>query len=119
MARCGDDVEAKADGERDKDPVLPNLPEESFDFLGYTIGRCYSPRTGEAYLGPGRPGSRSILIGRRSGAMTGRTAVGCVRTVVAEINRITERLGELFPPGARSAKPTGRGTTHVRGFADG
>ncbi len=24
------------------------LPDESFDFLGYTIGRCYSRRTGRA-----------------------------------------------------------------------
>jgi len=24
---------------------------ESFDFLGYTIGRCYDPRTGRAYIG--------------------------------------------------------------------
>ncbi|MEI2724373.1 MAG: hypothetical protein V9H26_12830 [Verrucomicrobiota bacterium] len=22
------------------------VPEESFDFLGYTLGRCYSPKTG-------------------------------------------------------------------------
>ncbi len=27
------------------------LPEERFDFLGYTFGRCYSPKTGRAYLG--------------------------------------------------------------------
>lgn len=27
------------------------LPEEQFDFLGYTFGRCYSPQTGRAYLG--------------------------------------------------------------------
>lgn len=27
------------------------LPAERFDFLGYTIGRCYSPRTGRAYIG--------------------------------------------------------------------
>ena len=27
------------------------LPEEKFDFLGYTIGRCYSTKTGRAYLG--------------------------------------------------------------------
>ena len=27
------------------------LPEEKFDFLGYTYGRYYSPRTGRAYLG--------------------------------------------------------------------
>src|ERR1700675_4747492 len=25
------------------------LPEEKFDFLGYTFGRCYSPKTGRAY----------------------------------------------------------------------
>jgi RNA-directed DNA polymerase len=27
------------------------LPEEKFDFLGYTLGRCYSPQTGKAYWG--------------------------------------------------------------------
>jgi hypothetical protein len=26
-------------------------PDEPFNFLGYTIGRCYSPKTGAAYLG--------------------------------------------------------------------
>jgi Reverse transcriptase (RNA-dependent DNA polymerase) len=25
------------------------VPEETFDFLGYTIGRCWSPKTGKAY----------------------------------------------------------------------
>jgi len=27
------------------------LPEEKFDFLGYTFGRCYSSKTGRAYIG--------------------------------------------------------------------
>ena len=27
------------------------VPEESFHFLGYTLGTCHSPRTGRAYLG--------------------------------------------------------------------
>src|SRR5437016_12293245 len=27
------------------------LPEEKFDFLGYTFGRCYSTKTGRTYLG--------------------------------------------------------------------
>lgn len=27
------------------------MPEETFNFLGYTIGRCYSPKTGRAYMG--------------------------------------------------------------------
>jgi hypothetical protein len=28
-----------------------SLPEEKFDFLGYTLGRCHSTKTGKAYLG--------------------------------------------------------------------
>lgn len=35
------------------------LPEDTFDFLGYTIGRCYSPKTGRAYLGT-RPSKRAV-----------------------------------------------------------
>ncbi len=35
------------------------LPEDSFDFLGFTIGRCYSRQTGQAYLGT-RPSKRSV-----------------------------------------------------------
>jgi len=27
------------------------IPDERFDFLGYSFGRCYSPRTGRAYIG--------------------------------------------------------------------
>src|ERR1700678_1217159 len=30
---------------------VAKLPEEKFDFLGYTFGRCYSTKTGRAYLG--------------------------------------------------------------------
>jgi len=35
------------------------LPSERFDFLGYTFGRCYSTKTGRAYLGT-RPSKRSL-----------------------------------------------------------
>ena len=35
------------------------LPDESFDFLGYTIGRCYSWRRGRAYLGT-RPSKERV-----------------------------------------------------------
>lgn len=27
------------------------VPDETFNFLGYTIGRCYSPKNGRAYIG--------------------------------------------------------------------
>jgi group II intron reverse transcriptase/maturase len=36
-----------------------SIPEEKFDFLGYTFGRMYSTRSGKAYLGM-RPSKKSI-----------------------------------------------------------
>jgi len=38
---------------------LCRVPDEKFDFLGYTFGRLYSPRTGGAYLGV-RPSAKKI-----------------------------------------------------------
>ena len=35
------------------------VPEGEFDFLGYTFGWMYSPKTGKAYLGF-RPAKKSI-----------------------------------------------------------
>ena len=35
------------------------LPEETFNFLGYTIGRCWSPRTGKSYIGT-KPSAKKI-----------------------------------------------------------
>lgn len=43
----------------EKKTRLCRLPEETFDFLGYTIGRCYSTRTGRAYLGT-RPSAKKV-----------------------------------------------------------
>jgi group II intron reverse transcriptase/maturase len=37
---------------------VSKLPDETFDFLGYTFGRCYS-RTGKAYIGT-RPSKKRI-----------------------------------------------------------
>jgi group II intron reverse transcriptase/maturase len=48
------------------------LPDESFDFLGYTVGRCYSTQTGRAYLGT-RPSRKKVLgLCREISEMTGR-----------------------------------------------
>src|SRR3954452_4243227 len=38
---------------------LCRVPEETFDFLGYTIGRCYSARTGRPFIGT-RPSAKKI-----------------------------------------------------------
>ena len=52
-----------------------HMPEQSFDFLGYTFGRCYSPRTGNAYVGtyPSRKAVKKLL--REVSEMTGRSLV--------------------------------------------
>ena len=48
------------------------LPDDSFDFLGYTIGRCCSPKTGRAYYGT-RPSKRKVQqICREISEMTAR-----------------------------------------------
>jgi group II intron reverse transcriptase/maturase len=39
---------------------LCRVPEESFDFLGYTIGRCYSTKTGKSYIGT-RPSKKKVI----------------------------------------------------------
>jgi len=36
------------------------LPDESFDFLGYTFGRCYSTKTGFRFIGQ-RPSKQKIM----------------------------------------------------------
>jgi hypothetical protein len=43
----------------EKKTRLCRLPEETFDFLGYTIGRCYSKQTGRAYLGT-KPSAKKV-----------------------------------------------------------
>jgi hypothetical protein len=49
------------------------MPEGQFDFLGYTFGRMYSPKTGKAYLGY-RPSKRSVKrMVEKIHAMTGRS----------------------------------------------
>jgi RNA-directed DNA polymerase len=48
------------------------LPEEKFDFLGYTFGRCYSPKTGRAYIGTIPSKKRVTRICEAISAMTGR-----------------------------------------------
>jgi RNA-directed DNA polymerase len=35
------------------------LPQETFDFLGYTFGRCHSPKTGRSYIGT-RPAKKRV-----------------------------------------------------------
>jgi len=69
---------------------LCRLPEDAFDFLGYTLGRNYDPRTGNSYLGA-RPSRKKIE--RLCGAiheMTGRETTWL--DVDEQIGRINRKL---------------------------
>ena len=79
------------------------VPEESFDFLGYTLGQCYSPKTGRAYIGR-RPARKRIeAICQELGRMTGRaTYWKPVGMLVGELNRTLRGWGNYFSLGAVS-----------------
>jgi RNA-directed DNA polymerase len=65
------------------------LPEEKFDFLGYTFGRCYSPMTGRAYLGTVPAKKRVIRICDAISSETGRDRTLLdAGTVVEKLNRM-------------------------------
>ena len=49
------------------------LPEEKFEFLGYTFGRCYSPKTGRAYWGTTPSKKRVQRICKAISEMTRRS----------------------------------------------
>jgi RNA-directed DNA polymerase len=64
------------------------LPEEKFDFLGYTFGRCYSLKTGRAYLGTVPSKKRVIRICKTISELTGRDQLLLDQErVVAKLNR--------------------------------
>jgi RNA-directed DNA polymerase len=64
------------------------LPEEKFDFLGYTFGRCYSWKTGRTYVGSFPSKKRVIRICEAISEMTGRDQTLLDQEmVVAKLNR--------------------------------
>jgi RNA-directed DNA polymerase len=67
---------------------LCRLPDETFDFLGYTFGRCYSPQTGRAYLGT-RPAKSRIrkLYDSISDLTSRRKTLLDTEDVVDRVNR--------------------------------
>jgi RNA-directed DNA polymerase len=67
---------------------LCGLPDETFDFLGYTLGRNYDRRTGKSYLGP-RPSRKKVLRLCReiSELTTRRTTLLDVDHQIGRINR--------------------------------
>jgi group II intron reverse transcriptase/maturase len=65
-------------------------PDEPFDFLGYTIGRCYAPQTGWAYIGV-RPSAKKIQgLCRDLSAQTDR------RWLWMDLDEMVGRLNQLL-----------------------
>jgi len=65
-----------------------SVPEEKFDFLGYTFGQCYSPKTGRAYLGTVPARKRVQRICGEIREMTGRGTTSLdPATIVTKLNR--------------------------------
>ncbi len=76
---------------------LLRVPDESVEFLGYTIGRCYSPRTGRAYLGT-RPSRKAVQrVCREVSDLTDRRWLLLdVQSRVTRINRLLSGWSHYF-----------------------
>ncbi len=76
---------------------LCRVPEESFDFLGYRIGQCYSPRDGHAFIGTWPSPKRVTSICQEISRMTQREHYWKpVATLVEELNRTLRGWGNYF-----------------------
>jgi group II intron reverse transcriptase/maturase len=79
------------------------VPEESFDFLGYTIGRCYSPKDGRAFIGTRPSKKRVSAICQDISQMTRREFYWKpVEKMVEDLNRTLRGWGNYFSLGAVS-----------------
>jgi RNA-directed DNA polymerase len=79
------------------------LPEEKFDFLGYTFGRCYSMRRGRVYLGTVPSQKRVQRICRVISDETGRDTVRQTpQAMVEKLNRMLIGWANYFCLGSIS-----------------
>ncbi len=76
------------------------VPEQHFEFLGYTFGRFYSPKTGRAYLGT-CPSKKSVhrMIAKISECTDRRATWQDAETVVTQLNRMLRGWENYFSLG--------------------
>jgi RNA-directed DNA polymerase len=92
-----------------------HLPEETFDFLGYSFGRCYDRRTGQPYVGA-RPSKKKIhRLCREISDLTGRSSLQLpVADQVTRLNRTLRGWWNYFSHGT-----VGRAYQVVNNHAEG
>ncbi len=79
-------------------------PDEPFDFLGYTIGTCYAPATGWAYIGV-RPSAKKLRgLNRKLSAQTSRRwSWLAVDEMVGRLNQLLHGWAHYFCLGTVAA----------------
>jgi RNA-directed DNA polymerase len=83
---------------------LCRVPEETFDFLGYTLGRCWSAQTGKSYIGT-RPSAPKINRLKReiSDQTSRRWLLADTESQVVRLNRMLLGWSNYFCLGPVSA----------------
>jgi RNA-directed DNA polymerase len=73
------------------------LPEETFTFLGYTFGRCYSRKTGHAYISPWPSDKKVEAMTEKVSELTrGRTTYRETEEEVGSLNSVLRGWANYF-----------------------
>jgi len=79
------------------------VPEESFDFLGYTLGRCHRVKTGQAYIGTKPSKKRVLRFCENISQKTDRKTCGRdTEEVIGELNLMLKGWANYFQLGSVS-----------------
>ena len=94
---------------------IRRVPAQTVDFLGYTIGRCYSVKTGRSYIGT-RPSKKSIqrATARISELTARQMTLLEADEVVRRVNRLLLGWGNYFclGPVSRTYRAVDAHTVH-------